>query len=810
MATASAGLGQATLYLDVQEVSVNGPANTSTFSWRFHMVCTNGSSYELSPIGWSVNIAGLVYSGTYTFDFRGTSDVTIASGTTTIAHGANGSLSFAASGTTNSTGTSAIGGPGTVSGTFYGSNIAPQVPTSVHISAQTATSITLSYAGPSSGSTPSTFIDQIANNPSFTNFTQLQGSSPAVFTGLAPGTNYWLRTLSQNASGNSAWVTVASNTLVGVPGAPTGLTPSAVTPSGMHLVWTAPTNVGGPNGGLTNWQVDYSLDSSFASGVTTLTGGGAWGTSTDLSGLLPGNTYYLRVRAASAGGWGAYSSTLSQTTLPSTPPSVTATPSVNGKSIVFTSTPPGGVTGVDAYLINLTDTVTGVTTAINAGNTSTYTQTGLVPGRTYSYTEAAKIGAYTSPYSTVQTVTTPNPSTTPGSYWDGAKAATPDTTYSWASTADGSVSVATGKTVTGWQATPVSTGSAMLARTSGGVSGSFGGTATVISDLANAAPSLRVGMKAANPYWSAVQASTVYNGSLYVDTLRTLSLAAELSWYTSSGTLISRVAGGATVVHSTDGWVRLNVTATSPANAAYATVAVIDAAGTSWSQLLGGDQIVVDAAMIILNGLQAYFDGDTPDVPTALYDWLGTADASSSSMTPLIPLSVDPLADPSLPSVPSSPQPPQLQDESIIAVGTWRRYWVVLPQSEVSAFFADVPTLTLSVGSVAADQIRVRYYANPEGLTPDVFDSSVWDAEQIVSYLPANTQLLIDGVSERAWASVNGAPTIAADKLLFGTGGVPATWPVLSCGVGYLISFDTPLSSPSNNLSIDVAMTRRM
>ena len=50
-------------------------------------------------------------------------------------------------------------------------------------------------------------------------------------------------------------------------------------------------------------------------------------------------------------------------------------------------------------------------------------------------------------------------------------------------------------------------------------------------------------------------------------------------------------------------------------------------------------------------------------------------------------------------------------------------------------------------------------------------------------------------MSQRTWAEVDGGDAAPADKLVYGTGGIPATWPVLSCGVGYLLSFDAPLEA---------------
>src|SRR5690606_33389332 len=103
-----------------------------------------------------------------------------------------------------------------------------------------------------------------------------------------------------------------------------------------------------------------------------------------------------------------------------------------------------------------------------------------------------------------------------------------------------------------------------------------------------------------------------------------------------------------------------------------------------------------------------------------------------------------------------------------------------------------------------------RVYRNPDALDPASFPATDWEAEQIVSYIPASTVLTLDGVAQRVWAEVNGGEPISADRLLYGSGGGPASWPVLSCGTAYLLSFDVPLDAPEGNLSVDVALTTRM
>jgi len=85
-----------------------------------------------------------------------------------------------------------------------------------------------------------------------------------------------------------------------------------------------------------------------------------------------------------------------------------------------------------------------------------------------------------------------------------------------------------------------------------------------------------------------------------------------------------------------------------------------------------------------------------------------------------------------------------------------------------------------------------------------------WESEQIISFMPAHAEYVLNGVDETMLGTVDdGATWTNLNHLLYGTGAVPASWQVLRCGIGYLISFDVPLEAPPGNLSIDIALTRR-
>lgn len=89
-----------------------------------------------------------------------------------------------------------------------------------------------------------------------------------------------------------------------------------------------------------------------------------------------------------------------------------------------------------------------------------------------------------------------------------------------------------------------------------------------------------------------------------------------------------------------------------------------------------------------------------------------------------------------------------------------------------------------------------------------VIDPYSYCGEFILSYLPADAELVVDGALARSWASVGGAPSIPASNLLYGTDGTPIVWPQLTCGIPYLLTVDVPVGT-GDELLLSLALTRR-
>lgn len=117
------GMGSgAILRLTVTQSSQSIAGNSSVDSWSLTFIKGSASSWSANAIGWSVNINGSVYSGSFTFDFRSYSSLLLAASSTTIGHNSDGTKTIAVQGNIGATNTSS-GGPATVNGTFTQSTI---------------------------------------------------------------------------------------------------------------------------------------------------------------------------------------------------------------------------------------------------------------------------------------------------------------------------------------------------------------------------------------------------------------------------------------------------------------------------------------------------------------------------------------------------------------------------------------------------------------------------------------------------------------------------------------------------------------
>lgn len=676
---------------------------------------------------------------------------------------------------------------------------APPAPGMSVVRTDTQATITLT---PPSGTTGMTKY-RVERRTAGSTFTSGQDTttSPLVQSDLSATTRYEWRASAYFGTYQSPWTEWLST-----PAAPSTPSASEIQPNSMRLTWVRPTDNGGS--AITGMVLRYSTSSNFSSFTDVNLSASA--TTTVVSGLTPGTPYYWRVYARNAVGLGPASPTRTQAALPAGSPGLSVTASVSGISATATMSPPGGASGVTKY--TLQRRLNGTTTPVTSTDTTSTTLsiTGLTPGSTYQYRASAWYGTYQSPWTGWVTVAQPNPNTDPGTYFDGNTPNSSSVAYSWTGTQNLSTSVATSLAPTGWatfaECTGSSGGTGVVFRAAGGRYGSFSARALFFTDAT--AAGFAFGTGTTSDAYAEVGENVEYVGSLYVWPSKAQRLRALISWHTAGGTFIGSSYGSAELVNA-GGWTRLDVSAASPVGARRARVRVQDVAGTGWSLWQGGDWIQADAAMLSVQTLYPYFDGNTKDTTQFVYEWEGATNASASLRRETVQAEVDPIADPDCPPIPGAPQPPVIADTCIDEVGTWRRYWAVIPEEEVYDWLSVVPTTRIMTAGSAARQVRIRYYQNPDDLSPENAGNLPAESEQIISYMPANTVVTLDGVSQSAWASVNGGDDVPAGHRLYGPDGGPATWPTLECGSAYLISFDVPLDAPEGNVNVAVDLTTR-
>lgn len=608
-----------------------------------------------------------------------------------------------------------------------------------------------------------------------------------------------------------------------VPGKPPKPVLISATPTEINYSFFNPADEGGVS--LTTFRHQVATNAAFTTGLQTWDDSNSPG---QAAALTPGVTHYLHYAAINSIGIGPYSDVLSQTTLPAVAPGFVVSAAPSGQSADLAFSPPGGVSGVTKYTYERRPTPapqTPVTSADSA--TTSATVAGLTPGDSYDWRASAWIGAYQSPWSVWTTLVQPKPNTSPGDYFDGATPDTPDTDYSWDGTANLSASTATGKIPAGWLSfgngnpTPGASGAIYQVTDPAPVqAGGKAARAVFFSDQTVAG--FTIGTDSAGDARAQVVGDATYVGSIYVKTSKATRGKASIGWMTGAGASLGYGSGvaGQTVAGE---WQRFTVTAVAPTTAVYALVSWVSEAGTGYSAFVAGDSVTADAAMLTLGEVYPYFDGDSSD-PAFVFAWEGVAHKSQSTRTPVIGLEADPLDDPDCPPPPSPPRPPVVPADCIDEIGVWRRYWVTIDSVDISDWLAVIPTMTITSGRgslapaapVGVNQVRIRIYENPDNVPATVFGGTEYVSEQIISYMPPFAQVTLDGVSERTWAQVGSetappvdAAALPADRLIYGSGGTPASWPLLSCGLSYLLAFDVPLETLPGNPVIGMALTER-
>ncbi|GHU60928.1 hypothetical protein FACS189445_1900 [Spirochaetia bacterium] len=285
------------------------------------------------------------------------------------------------------------------------------VPSGLSATAQSSSGMTISWNAVSGAASYKVYRAGSSAGP----FTNISTSSTTTYTdtGLTAGTTYWYKVSAVNGTEGAQSGAVSGITTALA--APTGLSVTAQSSSGMAVSWSAVT-------GAASYKI-YRASSS-AGPFTTSVGSSTTTAYTD-TGLTAGTTYWYKVSAVN-GTEGAQSAAVSGRTSPAAPTGLSATAqSSSGMTLNWSA-----VTGAASYKIYRASSSAGpFTTSVGSSATTTYTDTGLTAGTTYWYkvsavngTEGAQSAAVSWTTHGVATVTTLADSAGEG-YADGTSTA---------------------------------------------------------------------------------------------------------------------------------------------------------------------------------------------------------------------------------------------------------------------------------------------------------------------------------------------------------------------------------------------------
>lgn len=140
------------------------------------------------------------------------------------------------------------------------------------------------------------------------------------------------------------------------------------------------------------------------------------------------------------------------------------------------------------------------------------------------------------------------------------------------------------------------------------------------------------------------------------------------------------------------------------------------------------------------------------------------------------------VADPFFTGISRPPRPPVILPPNILKITSWRRSTLGIPVTQTSRFGRTVPVMQVTT-TTAMQYLRLRFYR-------DGASGCGFDADMIVSYLPAAAVLTLDGRTRTASLRLSTGHVVPAGHLLFGSDGRPFTWPSLGCQTRFTLAAD--------------------
>lgn len=157
--------------------------------------------------------------------------------------------------------------------------------------------------------------------------------------------------------------------------------------------------------------------------------------------------------------------------------------------------------------------------------------------------------------------------------------------------------------------------------------------------------------------------------------------------------------------------------------------------------------------------------------------------------------------DPYFTAIAQPPRPPVIAPPNILPLTSWRRLSQPIPTAVTNRWGMVVPIITLDTGTTEKQQIRIRFYESATGLT-----GCDYVGEFLVSYLPANSTMKIDGIRREVTVELANGRVVPGGHLLYGSDGRPFAWPTLGCRNEYTMVVDMMPDQPGLVALLDTAI----
>jgi hypothetical protein len=168
------------------------------------------------------------------------------------------------------------------------------------------------------------------------------------------------------------------------------------------------------------------------------------------------------------------------------------------------------------------------------------------------------------------------------------------------------------------------------------------------------------------------------------------------------------------------------------------------------------------------------------------YDALGTV----YDEVPCYDAVPGPVYDPLCPALIPPPAPADVPLGCYTAPANWHRRQITIPKENIPLWGDVLPIIRVHARDAEVRALRLRFYTDVDETGDPNVDPCSFCGDIVLSYIPRGGTLVFDAASEAIYVETPNASR-RADSLVFSTEGKPFDWPALTCGFGYIVTFDT-------------------